>query len=247
MILSMRLIVDALLALELGQEQRHAVEGTFRVARAGAGQQQDPVGVLCIRDPDLAAVDEIAVALLLREGLEPRGVDAVVGLAHPEAHHLLAAGQFRQELLLHLLRAVVDDRSRRKDVVLEDRVGIEAAALAEFVEDDAHLGQAEPHAAVFLGHQHAQPAAFGERILEVPRVLLVLVLLAPVVEVELLGDLADRVADQVEFGLRPDGMFVNSVFRSALDRDEVERRQRLEGRQVAQRFRRGSGRGSRGA
>ena len=48
--------LDALLALELRQEQRHAVEGTFRVARAGAGQKQDSVGIQRIRDPDLAAV-----------------------------------------------------------------------------------------------------------------------------------------------------------------------------------------------
>ena len=73
-------------AVEVGVEQAQAVGRLLHLLqRRGAGQQQDLVGDLRGRDPDLLAVDDVAVAVAHGAGLELRGVEAGVGLGDGEA------------------------------------------------------------------------------------------------------------------------------------------------------------------
>src|SRR5919204_74670 len=75
--------------------------------RRRARKEDHELGVLQARSPDLLTVHDVAVALLHGDGLDLRGVGTGTGLGH--SHRLqpkLTAGDFRQVLLLLLLRAV---------------------------------------------------------------------------------------------------------------------------------------------
>ena len=76
---------DALL-VEIGVEQAQALGRRLHLfQRRGARQQQDLVGDLGGRNPDLLAVDDIFVALPHRAGLQLRGVEPGVGFGHRKA------------------------------------------------------------------------------------------------------------------------------------------------------------------
>ena len=55
-------------AVQVGEEERHPVQRLLVVAGRRARQQQDLVGVLCVADPHLLAVDHPAAVDLLRLG-----------------------------------------------------------------------------------------------------------------------------------------------------------------------------------
>ena len=103
-------------AIERREEQREAAEGLGVISRRGARQQQHVRGLPGIGVPDLAPVDDVAVALLLRERLDPRGVGARVRLGDAEGHDDLARRHVREIAPLQVLAAVLDHGHRREHV-----------------------------------------------------------------------------------------------------------------------------------
>src|SRR5947208_15043023 len=88
--------------------------------------------------PDLAAVDDPAVALPDGARLDPRGVAADVGLGDAERHNALSRRDLRQVLLLEPLGAVLDAGHRPDPVEVDRRGGGGAgAARAALVPPDA--------------------------------------------------------------------------------------------------------------
>jgi hypothetical protein len=108
--------LDALL-LHGHEQVRDA--GVLGGARVGAGQQEDVVGVLGLRGPDLLAVDHPLVAVELGLRLERGEVGAGVGLAEALAPRHLAREDLGQELLLDLLAAPLEDRGADEGVAEE--------------------------------------------------------------------------------------------------------------------------------
>jgi hypothetical protein len=74
---------------------------------------------------------------------------------------------------------------------------IELAAFMPPPDADTSSSSSESVAAVLLGHDEAEPAAVGERLVELGREFVRLVLAHPVVVVELRGQLADGGADRL--------------------------------------------------
>src|SRR5215207_4634723 len=75
----------------------------------GAGQDEDPVGVLPERRPGLLAGDDVIVAVALRRRLERGEVGAGAGLGEALAPPVVEIGDARQEAALLRLRAEGDD------------------------------------------------------------------------------------------------------------------------------------------
>lgn len=67
----------------------------LRGARVRPRVHDQHVGVRAARDPELAAVQEVVVALLLGLQLHRHHVGAGVGLGHRQSTHVLAAAQLR--------------------------------------------------------------------------------------------------------------------------------------------------------
>ena len=76
-------------------------------ADAGSGHGEDHVGVrlAAVGDEDLGAVQQVVVALILRDGLRTAGVAARVRLCQAEGADLTAGTEIRQIFLLLFLRA----------------------------------------------------------------------------------------------------------------------------------------------
>ena len=126
---TMKIDMPSRLLLHLGQ-------------RRGARQQDHQVGVLHARDPDLLAVDDVAVALLHRGGLDLGRVGAGGRLGH--AHRLqaqLAAGDLRQVALLLRLGAVAQQRAHVVHLAVAG-AGVAAGAV-DLLHDHRRLGEAQ--------------------------------------------------------------------------------------------------------
>ncbi len=148
------------------------------------------------RGPDLAARDDVAVAVAHRPRLEPRRVEADIGLGHREAGLFLAGDQRRQKAPLLLVVAEHDDRVQPEDVHVHRRGAAEPGArLRDRLHDDRRLGDAEAAAAIFLRHRDPEPAGLGHRAVELVRERAVGVLLQPVLVAEALAQPRHRVAD----------------------------------------------------
>ena len=80
-----------------------------------AREQQHLLGLERLGDPDLAAVDDVVAPSRLREGRDPGGVEAGVGLGDAEADVQVAVDDPRQGPLLELLGAVLDHRVHAED------------------------------------------------------------------------------------------------------------------------------------
>ena len=186
-----------LLSIELREEDGHAVGGLRAVLeRRRARQQQDVVGNLRGRCPDLAAVDEITAVDLLREGLDLRRVEPGVRLGDAEAGLLRAGDQRAQHALLLLGSAQHDDRMRGEQVDLQRRHRRRAAAArGDGIHHDRRLGHAEVRAAEFLRHRDAEPAVRGHRGMKLVRELRRRVLVAPVLVGEPRADALHRICD----------------------------------------------------
>ena len=148
-------------AVEVGVEQGHALRRARRLLeRRRAGQDQHLLGDLGGRGPDLAADDDVAVAVAHRPRLEPGRVEPDIGLGHREAGLFLAGDQRRQKAPLLLVGAEHDDRVQPENVHVHRRGAAEpGAGLRDRLHDDRRLGDAEPAAAIFLRHRDAEPAA----------------------------------------------------------------------------------------
>ena len=184
--------------VEVGQEQRHAVGLLGHlVIRRGSREKQDLLGLDRLGDPDLPPVDAVVVALALGECGDARGVQARTGFGHAEADVQVAVDDPGQRGGLQLVGAVLDDGLHPEDRQVDGAGTVHRRAGArDLLQEQRRLGDAEAVAAVLLRDGHAQPAALGDRVVELLREFVRLVLLHPVVVVELARQLGNRLSDQ---------------------------------------------------
>src|SRR5690606_902577 len=94
-------------ARALHVEQQEADPAMLGFAR-GADQAEDPVSLVGVAGPDLLAVDQIVIALVLSLGLQAREVAARARLRIALAPADLAARDLRQEALFLFLGAIFE-------------------------------------------------------------------------------------------------------------------------------------------
>src|SRR5262249_58396839 len=107
------------------------------------------------RGPGLLAVEPPAVAVLRRLELHRRRVGAGVGLAVAHGEVDLVAQDLREELLLHLLAAVAQDRLADDADALAD---LRAAAAGQRLVEEVLVDAVTLLAAPLLGPPDSQPA-----------------------------------------------------------------------------------------
>src|SRR3989442_2076896 len=105
--------------VELGEEERHPTERLRRVARGGAGEEQDVGRLARVRVPHLATVDDVAVALLLGSRLDARGVGPGVRLGDAERHDDLARRDPWQAFRLERPAPALDHRPRGETIGMD--------------------------------------------------------------------------------------------------------------------------------
>src|SRR5579875_52954 len=121
----------------------------------------------------------IIVALAHGPRLDARGFGAGVGLGYAERlHPQLAACDLRQ-IALFLFRAAMPEQGAHDVHLCVARAGV-AAAVINFLQDGAGLGDPKTRAAIFFGDQSREVAARRQRLHERVRVVAALVELAPV-------------------------------------------------------------------
>ena len=184
-------------AVEIGVEQAEPVGRLLHlVQRRGARQQQDLLRDLRGRNPDLLPVDDIAIVLRHRAGLELRGVESGVRFGDGETGLLAALDHRRQHPLALLLGAEHHDRIEAEHVDVDGGGARHAgAALRDRAHHDRGFGDAEPGTAIGLGNADAEPSRIGQRLVEIVREAALVVLPQPIGVVEILTDLGDRVTD----------------------------------------------------
>src|SRR5581483_4649235 len=187
-----------LVAVEIAVEQAEPVGwAAHLLQRRGARQQQDFFGDLRGRNPDLLAVDDIAVALAHRARFQLRGVQPGVWLRHRKAGALLTFDNTGQHAPALLLGPKYDHRIESKHVHVDRRrPGHAGAGLRDGAHHDRSFDDAEAGAAVFLGNTDAQPAGFRQSLVEVGGETALLVLFEPIGVVEARADFRDVVADR---------------------------------------------------
>ena len=153
----------------------------------GTGEQQDLVGLDRLGDPHLAAVDDVAVSVAFGERRDARGVKPGTGFGDPEADVQFAGRDRRQRARLELLGAVHRPpaayrrstggsswrRSCRRRTWRPPRASSVASVMPR------------PWPPYSFRNRHAEPAAVGDRLIELGRKLVRLVFFHPVVVVEL--------------------------------------------------------------
>ena len=124
----------------------------------GLGVDHQHVGAGAVGDPELGAVEDVAVALLLGLELHRHHVGAGARLGHGERADVLARDQLGQVLALLRVGAVAAD-------LVDAQVGVRAVgqpdrgrAAADLLHGDAVLEIAQPRAAVLLLHRDAVQA-----------------------------------------------------------------------------------------
>ena len=150
----------------LDQEGGDAARPGFGI---GLGIKDDRVGDRAVGDPELGAVENVAVVALLGPRCHRHHVRARAGLAHGEAAHVGAVAERRQELPLLLLRAVardlVDAEVRVRAVGKGDGAGRAAHLLdRDDVGEIAHL-----RAAILSRRGDAEQAQFAHLRPEIAR------------------------------------------------------------------------------
>ena len=200
-------------------------------AGIGLGIDHQRVGDRAVGDPHLAAVDDVAVALLLGAGRHRHHVGAGVRLRHRQRADMLAGNQLRQIFPLLRLVAVAAD-------LVDAEIGMRAVGQADrrrrardFLDRDAVLEIAEPGAAIFLLDGNAVQAERADLRPEVAGKLIALVDLGgarrDLVAGEILHGFADRVRGLAEIeiehpmrvgnhGRAASGQIVRLVSRTAL-------------------------------
>ena len=128
----------------------------------GLGVDHQHVGAGPVGDPELGAVEHVAVALLLGLQLHRHHVGAGARLRHGERADVLARDQLGQVLALLRVGAVAAD-------LVDAQIGVRAVgepdggrAAADLLHGDAVLEIAEPGAAVLLLHRDAVQAEVAE-------------------------------------------------------------------------------------
>src|SRR6185436_9523170 len=135
-----------------------------------------------------------------RAGMHAAGIASRELLRERERDELLALGHGPEETLLLVLGAAHQDGERAERVHrVEDADA--AAGAREFLDADAEVDDAAALPAVFLGDPDAHEAGLGERLLDLPRVFLSLVVFGGERTDDLFGDLArPRAPHEILFG-----------------------------------------------
>ena len=147
----------------IDQEQAHALGACGRVGLGGEHQQ---VAVLAVADEDLAAVDDVVVAVAVtypsRRGADGLEVAARAGLGHADGGNRLAAGHARQPVCALRLGAAVQQVGR-DDVVVHLQPADKAAVAParEHLDHGEREGHAGARAAVGIGHVGAEVAVLA--------------------------------------------------------------------------------------
>src|SRR5688572_15894026 len=189
--------------LDLAHLDVLAVEVRIEERQPGVGlcQQQHLLRDLRGRNPDLLPRNEVLVAAPFRFHLDLLRVQPGVGLSDGKASALLPGDERRKPAALLLLRAEYDDRIEAEDVHVHRRGAGEARArLGDRLHHHRRLGDAEPRAAVGLGHRDTEPAVARERLVKVGGESAFAVALEPVIVAEALAELRNRLADALLLG-----------------------------------------------
>ncbi len=142
----------------------------FGGALVGPRQQRDQVGAGPVGQPHLGAVDDVAVAVTDRPGLDRGDVRAEVGLGHGERAADLAGRHPRQERRLLLGGAVLPDHVGHDEVGVDDAG--DAHPAARDLLDHERVGQQRlAKTAVVLGNHQAEQAHLAHARDDVGRVL----------------------------------------------------------------------------
>ena len=187
------------LSLDVDHEHRQAVAARLAVGELlGARHHQHLRRVGHAGDPDLAAVQAPAAAVGLGLGFRIRAqlqrVGAGIGLGQRHAAVDLARDDLRQQLGLHRRRAEARQRDTAEDRVdheeLPDRRA--AAAGGQRLHHQRQLEHAQASPADLGGQRGATQAGVADGAPELLGERLGGVLLAPVLEAEVVADLARR-------------------------------------------------------
>jgi hypothetical protein len=137
----------------------------------------------------------VTVAALLGARGQRRRVEPGVRLGDGEARLGVAARDRRQHAPLLLLGAEHHHRIQSEDVHV-DRGGAahRGAGFRDRLHHDGGIGDAEPGAPECLGQGDAEPAAFGDRPVELMRKRAVAIARQPIGVVEARAELRDRLA-----------------------------------------------------
>ncbi len=132
-----------------------------RRAGLGAGDHEDPVGLLRPRRPHLLAVDDPFAVVEHRLGADGGEVGAGARLGVALAPQLVDRADLGEEARLLLVGAELDQR-RTEQLLAEvvDRLGRVGAGV--LLVEDRLLREAQPAAAVLDGPAEAGPAVLGE-------------------------------------------------------------------------------------
>ena len=132
-------------------------------SRSGNRKDQQQVGDRRVGDEDFAAVENVAIAFLLRPAAHAEGVRAGVRFGHGVAADRLAAHQGRQ--IFFFLRGVAETEDRldagpQVRVEGKDQSMVPAAVAETF--QCQHAGEGvEPEAAVFFGNRQPEQTEIG--------------------------------------------------------------------------------------
>ena len=185
-------------AVEVGVEQGHALRRPRRLLdRRGARQDQHLLGDLRGRGPDLAAGDDVAVALACTARVLMRVVSSPTSgsVTAKQAFSLPAISGGRKRCCCSLVPNTTTGCSPKMFMCTAEAPREPGARLRHRLHHDRRLGDAEPAAAVFLRHRDAEPAALGHRLVEFVRKPALGVLLQPVRVVEPRAQPRHRLAD----------------------------------------------------
>ena len=164
------------------------------LARRGARDQQQQIGMLGARGPDLLAVDDVVVAFAHRGGAQIERVGARGRLGDAEGlQPQLARRDLRQPA--RLLRRAAVPQQRAHGVHLGVTGRAVAARRLDLLHDRGRRRHGQPAAAVFLRDQRGQEPGVGERGDEFGRIGALAVERAPILAGEPGAERANGLAD----------------------------------------------------
>ena len=164
------------------------------IARRGARQQQHQIGMFRTAGPDFLAIDDVFVALLLREGPKAGGIGAAGGFRHAKGLQAqFAGGDFRQILLLLLWAAMLQNGAH--DVHLRVTGGSIAARGVDFFQNRGGSRKRQARPAKFFRDQRSEPAGIGQRLDEFRRIAAAGIKFTPILAGEARAKLAHFLTD----------------------------------------------------
>ena len=144
--------------------------------------------------PDFLTIDDVFVALLLREGPQAGGIRAAGRFRHAKGLQAqFAVGDFRQILLLLFRAAMLQDGAH--DVHLRVTGSRIAARGVDFFQNRGGSRKRQARAAKFFRDQRRQPAGIGQRLDEFGRVAAAGIKLTPIFAREARAELAHFLTD----------------------------------------------------